>query len=47
MNKKKLIIVIIAVLILGAGVFLLGERDKEHQYFCDKFMLTVDDKQYD
>lgn len=47
MNKKKLIIVIAAVLILGVGVFLFGEGDKEHQYFCDKFMLTVDDKQYD
>ncbi len=26
-------------------LFLKGENNKQHQYFCDKFMLTVDDKQ--
>lgn len=47
MNKKKLIIVAAIILILGTGLLLFFQGDKEHQYFCDKFMLTVDDKQYD
>ena len=50
MNKKKMIIIIVVVLVaLGTFVavaFLTGQ-DKVHEYYCDKFMLTVDDKQYD
>lgn len=48
MNKKKLTIIVVIALLLCAGVFIfINGQDKTHEYFCDKFMLTVDDKQYD
>jgi len=47
MNKKKILIVIIAAVIIVAAAVMIGVFGKKHQYFCDKFMLTVDDKQYD
>ena len=49
MNKKKLIIIITTIVILisaGTAFFIVGQ-DKTHEYYCDKFMLTVDEKQYD
>ena len=49
MNKKKMtiiIVVLLAILCMGAIVLITGQ-EKNHEYFCDKFMLTVDDKQYD
>lgn len=48
MNKKKWIILVGIVLILVVGIFIFtGQNNKTHEYFCDKFMLTVDDEQYD
>ena len=49
MNKKKVIIIVIAILaVLSVGVIILiSGREKQHEYYCDKYMLTVDDKQYD
>ena len=48
MNKKKiLIIVVFVVVLIGICGVILKQQNREHQYFCDKFMLTVDDKQYD
>lgn len=48
MNKKKWILLATAVIVLLAGViFFVKQSNKPHEYFCDKFMLTVDDKQYD
>lgn len=48
MNKKKWIIAVLVVIVLLAGsVFFIKQSNKPHEYFCDKFMLTVDDKQYD
>ena len=31
----------------GKATKIFLQKNKEHQYFCDKFTLTVDDKQYD
>lgn len=47
-NKKKwsLLIVLAVIILFGTGIFFV-QCNKEHEYFCDKFMLTVDDKQYD
>lgn len=49
MNKKKVIIIVIAILVvLCAGAAILSNgREKQHEYYCDKFMLTVDEEQYD
>ena len=48
MNKKKILIIVIAsVVIIGILGIIFGGLGKKHEYFCDKFMLTVDDKQYD
>ena len=49
MNKKKMTIIVVVILVVicvSAFVFAKGQN-KQHEYFCDKFMLTVDDKQYD
>lgn len=40
-------IIVVILALLGAGVlFFCKGQNKTHEYFCDKFMLTVDDKQY-
>ena len=31
----------------GKATKIFLQKNKEHQYFCDKFTLTVDDKQFD
>ena len=31
----------------GKATKIFLQKNKEHQYFCDKFVLTVDDKQFD
>ena len=48
MEKKKILIIsIICIAIIAVIVLVAGFGNKEHQYFCDKFMLTVDKKQID
>ncbi len=48
MNKKKWMIVVLAVVVLVGGiVFFAMQSNKTHEYYCDKFMLTVDGNQYD
>jgi len=48
MNKKKVTIIVIVLVLVFVCVLGWGKgQNKEHEYFCDKLMLTVDDKQYD
>ena len=49
MNKKKMTIIIVfaIVAVCFAVIFFISGQEKTHEYYCDKFMLTVDDKQYD
>ena len=49
MNKKKMTIIIVLVILVAcmAIAFLVSGQEKTHEYYCDKFMLTVDEKQYD
>ena len=42
------IIIVSVILAVCLGiVFFVSNQEKTHEYYCDKFMLTVDDKQYD
>lgn len=49
MNKKKMtIIIVLAIFVVCLAIaFLVSGQEKAHEYFCDKFMLTVDEQQYD
>lgn len=47
MNKKKLTIIVIIAVLLCFVLFFITKQNKPPEYFCDKFMLTVDDQQYD
>ena len=51
MNKKKMIIItsIVAIVFFECIciLFLLAGQEKTHEYYCDEFLLTADEKQID
>ena len=48
MNKKRIVIILVIVIAVLATIGMKTvQNNQPHQFFCDKFILTVDDKQYD